>query len=94
MKYQVKIRKLFNNEKPVKALASVTVDDKMAIHGICVIETANKGRFISMPNNISKDKDGNDIRRDVAHPISAEARKELEEAVFAAYETALKETKE
>ena len=27
MKYQVKIRKLFNNEKPVKALASVTVDD-------------------------------------------------------------------
>ena len=47
-----------------------------------------------MPFSTSKDKDGNEIRRDVAHPISAEARKEIEDAVFAAYETALKEVKE
>ena len=93
MKYQVKIRKVFNTDKPVKALASVTIEEKIAIHGVRVVET-EKGRFVAMPYSISKDKDGKDIRRDVAHPISEEARKELEDAVFAAYETALKETNE
>lgn len=93
MKYQVKIRKVFNTEKPVKALASVTIDNKIAIHGVRVVET-EKGRFVAMPYSVSKDQDGNDIRRDVAHPISAEARKEIQDAVFAAYETVLKEAKE
>lgn len=93
MKYQVKIRKVFNTDKSVKALASVTIENKMVIHGIRVVET-DKGRFVSMPYSVSKDQDGNDIRRDVAHPISVEARKEIEDAVFAAYETALKEAKE
>lgn len=93
MKYQVKIRKVFNTDKSIKALASVTIGNKMAIHGVRVVET-DKGRFVSMPYSVSKDQDGNDIRRDVAHPISVEARKEIEDAVFAAYETALKEAKE
>lgn len=93
MKYQVKIRKVFNTDKSIKALASVTIENKMVIHGIRVVET-DKGRFVSMPYSVSKDQDGNDIRRDVAHPISVEARKEIEDAVFAAYETALKEAKE
>ncbi len=88
--YQVKINKVFNTDKPVKALASVTVEEKIAIHGIRVIETDN-GRFISMPYTTFKDKDKNVVRRDVAHPISAEARKELEDAVLTAYETELKE---
>ena len=94
MKYQVKIRKVFNTHKPVKAFASVTIEDKIAIHGIWVIETPEKGKFIAMPYNTIKDKDGNEIRRDIAHPISADARKELENAVIEAYETALKEVKE
>lgn len=91
MKYQVKIHKVFNTDKPAKAVASVTIDKKIAIHGIRVVET-EKARFVAMPYTTSKDKDGKDIRRDVAHPISAEARKELEDAVIAAYEIALKET--
>ena len=93
MKYQVKIRKVFNTDKSVKALASVTIGNKIVIHDIRVVET-DKGRFVSMPYSVSKDQNGNDIRRDVAHPISAEARKEIEDVVFAAYETALKEAKE
>ena len=77
MKYQVKIRKVFDTDKPVKALASVTIENKIAIHGVRVDET-EKGRFVAMPFSTSKDKDGNEIRRDVVHPISAEARKEIE----------------
>lgn len=93
MKYQVRIHKVFNTDKSVKALASVTVEDKIAIHGVRIIET-DKGRFVAMPFTTFKDKDGKDIRRDVAHPISTEARKELEDAVFEAYEAALKDTGE
>ena len=64
MKYQVKIRKVFDTEKPVKALASVTIENKIAIHGVRIVET-EKGRFVAMPFSTSKDKDGNEIRRDV-----------------------------
>ena len=45
MKYQVKIRKVFDTDKPVKALASVTIENKIAIHGVRVVET-EKGRFV------------------------------------------------
>lgn len=47
MKYQVKIRKVFDTDKPVKALASVTIENKIAIHGVRVVET-EKGRFVSV----------------------------------------------
>ncbi len=93
MNYQVKVHKVYDTDKPVKALVSVDINDKLVIHGIRVIET-EKGRFLAMPNTISKDKDNNEIRYDVAHPISVEARKELDEAVFTAYENELKKAKE
>lgn len=93
MNYQVKVHKVYDTDKPVKALVSVDINDKLVIHGIRVIET-EKGRFLAMPSTISKDKDNNEVRYDVAHPISVEARKELDEAVFTAYENELKKAKE
>ena len=91
MNYKVKIHKLYDNsDKYLKAQASVTLDNKIVIHGVRVMESP-KGRFVAMPQNTVKDKDGKDLRRDVAHPISTEARAELEKAVFDAYEAALKE---
>ena len=87
MNYEVKIHKVYNTDKPEKALVSVTLDGKIVIHGIRVIETEN-GRFLSMPHTTSKDKDGTKSRWDMVHPISVEARKELECAVLSAYETA------
>ena len=93
MNYDVKIHKVYDTDKPEKALASVTLDGKIVIHGIRVIETG-KERFLSMPHTMSKGKDGKTIRWDMAHPISLEARKELECAVFAAYETAKNQEKE
>lgn len=90
MNYQVKIHKVFNTKKTLKAVVSVTINDQIIIHGIRVVET-QKGRFLGMPSNIFKNKDGNEVRSDIVHPVTVEARKELEKAVFAAYETALKE---
>ena len=87
MQFDVKIRKVIENGKPMKAVASVTVDGAFVIHNVRVIETEN-AKFVAMPYAVSKDNDGKDVRRDIVHPIKSEVRKALETAVFAAYEQA------
>lgn len=93
MQLSVKIHKVFEDKGAMKAIASITLDELFAVHGIKVIES-EKGRFAAMPNEIFKDKDGNDVRRDVFHPISSSARKLMEEAVLTAYETTMKKSAE
>lgn len=79
----VKIRKLFN-DGPMKAIASVTFDAQLAVHDIKVINARDKF-FIVMPSR----KNPDDTYRDIAHPINAQFRATLEEAVLSAYEDAL-----
>lgn len=93
MQFDVKIRKVIENGKPMKAVASVTVDGAFVIHNVRVIETEN-AKFVAMPYAVSKDNDGKDVRRDVVHPVKSEVRKALETAVFAAYEQKLAEKAE
>ncbi|MBQ3075054.1 MAG: septation regulator SpoVG [Clostridia bacterium] len=81
----VKIRKTFA-EGPMLAVASITLENVFVIHDVKVI-LANDRRFIVMPSR--KNPDG--TYRDIAHPITAEFRAQLEEAVLGAYETALAE---
>ena len=80
----IRIRKLFNDDSPMKAIASVTFDDQLALHDIKVINAREKF-FIVMPSR--KNQDG--TYRDIAHPISAAFRAELEKKVIDAYEAAL-----
>ena len=68
----------------MKAVVSATFDDVLAIHDIKVIYAREK-LFIVMPTK--KNPDG--TFRDVAHPISAEFRQILEDAVIGAYREAL-----
>ena len=76
MNYQVKIHKVFNTKKTLKAVVSVTIDDQIVIHGIRVVET-QKGRFLGMPSNIFKNKDGNEVRSDVEKFIVLSKRRRL-----------------
>lgn len=85
MKFTATIRCVFSDDKPIKAIASVTVDDAIAIHNVKLIKNADK-TFIAMPFESFTDKNGKKIRKDVVHPISSEVRKDLESAVIAAYE--------
>ncbi len=78
----VKIRKTFS-EGPMLAVASVTLDSVFVVHDVKVI-FANDRHFIVMPSR--KNADG--TYRDIAHPITADFRKELEDAVLAAFEEA------
>ena len=79
----IKIRKLFD-EGPMKAVASVTFDSQLAVHDIKVINARDRF-FIVMPSR----KNPDDTYRDIVHPINAQFRATLEEAVIRAYEEAL-----
>ena len=82
----VKIRKLFDDEGPMKAIASVTFDGQLALHDVKVIFTRDKS-FVVMPNK--RNPDGS--FRDIVHPISSEFRATVENEVMKAYYAALDE---
>ena len=79
----VRIRKI-NKEGRMKAIVSVTFDEAFVVHDIKVIEK-DEGIFIAMPSR----KVGEGNFRDIAHPINAEMRQVLEDAVLKAYHEAL-----
>ena len=79
----IKIRKFFD-DGPMKAVASVTFDDALAVHDIKVIHARDKF-FIVMPSR----KNPDDTYRDIVHPINSQFRAALEASVIAAYEEAL-----
>ena len=80
----VKVRKLFGDSEPMKAIVSVTFDGQLALHDIKVIY-ARERLFIVMPSR--KNPDGS--FRDIVHPINADFRAQLEDAVLKAYEEAI-----
>lgn len=81
----IRIR-VVSNESKMKAVASVTFDDSFVVHDIKVIE-GERGFFIAMP---SKKTHGEEYR-DIAHPINAEMRNLLQEAIVERFKQALDE---
>lgn len=73
----------YDNSK-LKAIASVNIGGAFAIHGLRVIDS-QKGLFVQMPQN-SFQRDGKTEYSDIFHPITAEARNELNSKVLEAYE--------
>ena len=65
----VKVRKLFNDDGPMKAIVSVTFDGQLALHDIKVIY-ARERLFVVMPSR----KNPDNTYRDIVHPINAEFR--------------------
>jgi len=80
----IKIRKTFSSEGPMKAIVSVTFDHQLALHDIKVINTRDK-YFIVMPSR----KNPDETYRDIVHPINATFRGQLEAEVIAAYQAEL-----
>lgn len=77
----IRIRRTYQDTR-LKALVSVTVDHDLAVHDIKVIEGPER-LFVAMPSR----KDDNGVFRDIAHPITPEARRMLENAILEAYQT-------
>ncbi len=81
----IRVRKL-NTEGKMKAVVSVTFDNAIVIHDIKIIDGQEK-LFIAMPSRKTPDGEF----KDIAHPINAQMRQYLEEAILKKYETALEE---
>ena len=79
----VKIRKVEKDNSRMKGIASVVVDNAIAIHDIRIIEGDN-GLFIAMPSR--KTLVGE--YKDIAHPINQEVRTMFEKEILDAYDKA------
>ena len=76
----IKIR-LVNADSKLKAVASIVIDDCIAIHDIKIL-SGEGGDFIAMPSR--KSPDG--TYRDIIHPINSETREIIKNAIFAKYQ--------
>ena len=71
----------------VIAFASVTIEDMFAVNNIRIVNS-EKGPFVAMPQI----KDGKGEYRDICFPVTAELRKQLNEAVLNTYADALEKS--
>ncbi len=74
----VKLVKLNKNNR-LRGVASITLDDEFVVHGIKIIES-QKGLFIAMPSERKED-----VFKDVAHPITTDARNKITNAILEKY---------
>jgi stage V sporulation protein G len=75
------VRITLTNEEKLKAFANITFDGSFVVRGLKVIAGA-QGYFVSMPSR--RRKDG--TFQDLAHPVTNELRKKIEEKVLDAFE--------
>ena len=78
-----------NGTSRLKAIVEITIDGVFVVHELRIIEGTN-GLFVAMPSR----QVGENVYKDVAHPINAETRKMVEDAVLEKYEAALLEKNE
>lgn len=80
----IRILRTKESRNRLRGVASVTIDNMLVIHDIKIIEN-QEGLFMGMP---SKDVKGKEFK-DVAHPISKEAREIFEKLIVAGYKEAV-----
>ncbi len=78
---RINIHKVEKSESRLKAVASITIQDAIAIHGIKIID-GEKGLFIAMPARKTQSNE----YKDIVHPITAEAREQLERSIIEEYQ--------
>jgi stage V sporulation protein G len=75
----VRIRRL-SQEGKMRAIVSVTLNNQFVVHDVRVIE-GNTGLFVAMPSK----RTPNGEFKDIAHPINAESRQVIQDAILSAY---------
>ena len=84
---EVKIRKVFRDDRQLRAILSITLDNEMAIHDIKIITTKEGNNLVVMPSR----KNSAGEYRDIVHPVTKEFREKMQNVIFPAYEKALEE---
>lgn len=75
----VRLRRI-QPEGRMRAYASVTLDGEFVVHEMRIID-GPKGLFVAMPSRRAASGE----YRDIAHPITAEARQAIQTAVLQAF---------
>lgn len=75
----VRLRRI-QPEGRMRAYASVTLDGEFVVHEMRIID-GPKGLFVAMPSRRAASGE----YRDIAHPITAEARQAIQAAVLQAF---------
>lgn len=83
MKIQARIDRMVQVGN-VKAIASISLDGMFVVKGLKVMD-GRKGLFVSMPQEIFSDKDGQKQYSNLFFPLTNSAKSELQEAVLDAY---------
>lgn len=79
MRVVAKIARPLDNAGNLKAIASITLEDSFAVHGVKVLES-QKGLFVAMPST-----EFNSEYKDICHPTTKELREDISKAVLDAY---------
>jgi stage V sporulation protein G len=74
------VRIVLRDDVKLKAFATITLDYCFVVRGLRIIHSS-RGLFVAMPAR----RKANGAFQDVAHPIHADMRAELERAVIAEY---------
>ncbi len=82
------VRITLKNEDKLKAFANITFNNEFVVRGLKVI-SGSQGYFVSMPSR--RKKDGS--FQDMAHPITNDLRKKIEDRVLDAFESELNRPK-
>ena len=76
----IRIRKILDGDR-LRGIVSVTFDDAIAVHDIKIVQ-GDKRLFVAMPSR----REANGEYRDIVHPMTNEAREELEKQVLLAFD--------
>ncbi len=76
----IRIRKLMQ-EGRLRAVVSITLEDAFAVHDIKVVQGDDR-LFVAMPSR----KDETGAYRDIVHPISSQARADIESKILEMYQ--------
>ena len=76
----VRVNRVDNGESGLKAFCDIVFDDAFCVHGLKVLENPDGKLGVAMPSRKVHDE-----WRDIAHPINAEARAEIVDAILAEY---------
>ena len=85
MKIKAQVNLVKNQTGDLKAMANITIDGCFVVNDLCVRSGA-KGLYVTFPaKKLTKEYNGK-LWKDIAHPITAECRKQLIETILSEYE--------
>ncbi len=75
----IRIRKIIP-EGRLRGIISITIDGQLAVHDIKIVQ-GDERLFVAMPSR----KDDTGVFRDIVHPITPEARQQIESEILEAF---------